>query len=709
MTRRVVSRVVSGVVSAVSRAVLGDALFSRSLSPVERLEDRRLMSVAAPSLAFTGPVRSYDGTGNNVLNAAWGSDAQALLRLAPAGYGDGKSTPAGDSRPSARTISDNIAAHPESEIKSATNLSAYGYLWGQFIDHDLDLTNAASPNEEFDIKVPTGDASFDPNSTGTQVIPLSRSQYTVDKNGVRQQTNSITAYIDGSQVYGSDKTTADALRTFSGGKLKTSDGVGGNLLPLNTLGLDMATLFPGDTESKYFAAGDVRANENVELTSLQTLFMREHNRLADQIAKDNPTWTDEQIYQKARKLVGAEIQKITYDEYLPALMGQGAIRPYSGYKPNVNAGISTEFSTAAFRLGHSQLPDDVEFLNNDGTDFRDPIALAQAFFNPNLVKTTGIDPLLKYLASSNSEEVDSYVVDSLRNFLFGKPGQGGLDLASLNIQRGRDHGLADYNATRAALGLPKVTDFSQITSDPTLAQKLKDTYGSVDNVDLWVGGLAEDHVPPPHGSAGGGSSLGPTFQRILQDQFTRTRDGDRYFYLSDLKGKDLQMVQSMSLSKIIKLNSNVTNIQDDVFHFDVTVAGRVFGDANSDGKAQPNERGLGGVTVSLVDSDGNVVQTVKTDPRGMYFFSDVPLGTFTVKNDASSSTASIKATKADHFDRIDLAAPAPTVTAGNTGGTQQGKPPMPPPPPGKPGGPNGGGNGGGATNSLLGDNRKLLG
>src|SRR5262249_34400208 len=156
--------------------------------------------------------------------------------------------------------------------------------------------------------------------------------------------------------------------------------------------------------------------------------------------------------------------------------------------------ISTEFSTAAFRLGHSMLEDDVEFLDNNGNEVHDPMSLAEVFFNPTVVETTGIDPIMKYLASSNAEEIDNKVVDSVRNFLFGPPGAGGLDLASLNIQRGRDHGLSDYNTTRAALGLPKVTSFDQITSDPTLAAQLQSVYGSVDNVDLWVGGLAEDHL-----------------------------------------------------------------------------------------------------------------------------------------------------------------------------------------------------------------------
>src|SRR6185295_17624543 len=149
--------------------------------------------------------------------------------------------------------------------------------------------------------------------------------------------------------------------------------------------------------------------------------------------------------------------------------------------------------------------------------------LRDAFFNPNVYRQTGPDGMLKYAASTHAEEMDNQLVDSLRNFLFGAPGQGGLDLASLNIQRGRDHGLADYNSVRAAYGLPRVTSFAQITSDTTLQQKLQTLYnGDVNNIDLWVGAMAEDHVP--------GTSVGPLVRRILADQFQRLRDGDRFWY-----------------------------------------------------------------------------------------------------------------------------------------------------------------------------------
>lgn len=373
----------------------------------------------------------------------------------------------------------------------------------------------------------------------------------------RQQVNQIPAFLDASMIYGSNTTRASALRTFVGGKLKTSPG---NLPPLNTAGLENANdahLFP---DNQLFLAGDIRANENIELTAIHTLFVREHNLLATAIAASGRGLSDEQIYQQARRIVTAEIQVITFQEFLPALLGPGSIRPYAGYKSDVNAGISTEFSTAAFRIGHTMINDDVEFLNNEGEEIRNGLPLASVFFNPKPLQESGPDPLLKYLATDNAQEIDTQIVDGLRDFLFGPPGAGGLDLASLNIQRGRDHGLADYNSVRRALGLPAAATFAQVTSNSTLQQKLSALYGTVDTLDLWVGGLAEDHVP--------GSSVGPTFQRILAEQFERTRDGDRNWYERSFSGRQLAALRATRLSAIIRRNTSITKLQDNVFFFD---------------------------------------------------------------------------------------------------------------------------------------------
>src|SRR5262249_29883176 len=160
---------------------------------------------------------------------------------------------------------------------------------------------------------------------------------------------------------------------------KTSPG---NLLPFNNatsfgaaapLSNANSGPFPND---QLYVAGDVRANENVGLTAVHTLFVREHNRLAAQLHREHPHWGDEQLDQEARKIVGAEVEAITYNEFLPALLGPNAPPIRGHYDPSVNAGISTEFSTAAFRIGHTLLsPQIVRVQNNGRPDPRGPIDL----------------------------------------------------------------------------------------------------------------------------------------------------------------------------------------------------------------------------------------------------------------------------------------------------------------------------------------------
>ncbi len=504
--------------------------------------------------------RTIDGSGNNMSNPLWGAAGTDLLRIAPAVYGDGVSTPSGSGRPNPRDVSNTVVAQT-GPMPNSFGLSDWVFQWGQFIDHDLDLTTT-STTEFFNIPIPQGDPIFDPNSTGTQFMPFPRSVYDsatgLGPGNPRQQVNAITSFLDGSMIYGSDPMRAAALRAGSGGHLLTSAG---NLLPLNTMGL--ANGDNGDpNHDQYYVAGDVRVNEQVGLTAVQTLFMREHNRQADLLAAQHPTWTDDQIYQQARKIVGGEIQSITYREFLPALLGASAPSATSVYNPNVNPSIATEFSTAFFRFGHSMLSQQLLRIQNDGSPASGgPLSLQDCFFqHQNLSSPNQIDYILKGLATDQQQEIDTHIVDGVRNFLFGEPIPGsGQDLACLNIQRGRDHGLPDYNTIRTAYGLSPVTTFAQITSDLTLQAVLQSVYGDVNNIDPWVGGLSEDHLP--------GMEVGPLIAASLIDQFTRLRDGDRLWFENDpsLTPEELAWLNSVELSDIIRADTGITNIQANVF------------------------------------------------------------------------------------------------------------------------------------------------
>ncbi len=498
--------------------------------------------------------RTFNGLFNNLTRPRFGSIFIRLLREAPAQYGPDNSL-ARQSAANVRVIS-NTVNHQSASVVNDRGMSDFVWQWGQFLDHDLDLTEFHLPREAANIAIPIGDAAFDPLSTGDREFLFSRSLYAVapfrDASMVRQQLNEITAWIDGSNVYGSDQERADHLRSFVGGKLRTSDGGEfGDFLPISE-------------DDDQFEAGDIRAGEQSGLTCMHTLFMREHNRLCDEIAADNPNFSDEEIYQRARKKVYAILEAITYNEWLPALMGEDhPLTEYNGYDPSVCPNIANEFSTAAFRFGHTMINNQLRRLSNQGFPINEgDVLLRDAFFNPEIIQQAGIEPLLKGLMSQQAQEIDTNVIGAVRNFLFfGQPGTAqGLDLASLNIQRGRDHGLPDFNTMRVAYGLPALNSFAELTSDPLLQAKLASVYPSVDQLDPWVGFLAEDHAP--------GSSLGTSAIAVLKDQFERVRDGDRFWYELVFDGEELDEIRNTKLSDIILRNTTLTNVQDNVFFVD---------------------------------------------------------------------------------------------------------------------------------------------
>jgi hypothetical protein len=502
-------------------------------------------------MEFPLETRTIDGAGNNLANPTWGAAETTVLRLASIAYTDGLESPAGEDRPGARAVSNAIFAQGAA-AENDYGATDYLWQWGQFLDHDIVETPTISPEEPFDIPVPTGDPRFDPFHTGTQRIALNRSLYEV-VDGVREQVNAITAYIDASNVYGSDDERSFALRTLDGtGKLKTSDG---DLLPFNEDELPNA----GSTSSAFFLAGDVRANEQLGLASMHTLFVREHNHWAETLAAADRTLSDEELYQMARIIVSSEMQSITYREFLPLLLGRKGLPAYSGYKPRVNPAIGNEFAAAAYRVGHTMLSPTLLRVDSNGDEISGGhVSLADAFFNPGEILDFGIDPILRGLAAQKCQSIDAQLIDEVRNFLFGPPGAGGFDLASLNIQRGRDHGLPDYNQLRVDFGLPALAGFDEISEDPDVIARLASVYSSVDEIDGWVGMLAETHLE--------GAMVGETLSIILGDQFRRLRDGDRFYYRNYLPRPLIDMVERQSLAKIIRRNTEIGDeLPDNVF------------------------------------------------------------------------------------------------------------------------------------------------
>lgn len=564
----------------------------------EELEARRLLAADV--------FRAIDGSFNNLQNPEWGKANTQLVRTTSIEYADGISEPAGGSdgsgRPNPREISNRVVAQT-GEILNDRQLTNFLFQWGQFVDHDLDLTGEAHPLESFGIPVP----KKDPYMLPTTEVPLFRSHFDpstgTSLDNPRQQINQITAFLDASNVYGSDPQRGAALRTMSGGRMQTSAG---DLLPYNVAGLGNAAP-PPLAASDYFLAGDVRANEQPGLTSLHTLFVREHNRLADQIAERDfadqdldAREIDETIYQRARQIVGGLVQSITYNEFLPALLGPNGLSSYVGYDASVNPGIANIFSAALYRVGHTMLPNELLQLDDAGGQVgTGSVGLAASFFQPSLVEELGIEPFLKGLSVQQSQEIDVQIVDGVRNMLFDPPAQ--FDLAAINIQRGRDHGLPDYNQARVDLGLERIDSFRQITADRATRQNLQRAYqNDIDNIDVWLGAIAEDHLP--------GSSVGELVHTVLVDQFQRTRDGDRFFYEQWLDSSTIKEINETRLADIIRRNTSIQNIQDEVFRSESVLVFRAASDHASDIQLQLANR-----HIQIVD--GVSGQIVKSAPR----------------------------------------------------------------------------------------------
>lgn len=504
------------------------------------------------SLPLTS-VRTYSGQGNSLQKPEMNQAGSVYARQVEPSYSDSYEVPSGLDRPNPRTISNAVSA--QSEVTTdARQLSAFSWTWGQFLDHDMVLTPSGE-RPDLSVTVPKGDPHFDPMGGGKAIIPVARSLGKYEQ-GRREQYNDASGWIDGSMIYGSNKERADALRAFQGGRLKESES---GFLPYNKDGLDNEDPFRGDP-ARLFLAGDRRANENLALTSLQTVFLREHNRLVGELAQKYPAAGDEELYQAARKIVGAQVQKITYDEFLPSLLGEDALPPYQGYKPETDASIENLFASAAFRMGHSQVGRAIRRIEENGDETEHGHLCLRSGFHqsPRLVTEGGVEPVLRGLSEYLQESTDTAVVDELRNFLFGAPGKGGLDLAAVNIQRGRDHGLPSYNAVREAYGMPPVESFSELTDNESVVKALESVYPSPDKLDPWVGFLAEKHAE--------GASVGPTLQRVLVDQFSRLRDGDRFFYKNDPDLATLAPeIEGTRLVDIIKRNTTIENIQDGLF------------------------------------------------------------------------------------------------------------------------------------------------
>jgi len=518
------------------------------------------------------PSHFYSANGSDVNSEqpTWGQAGTLLGRVANSSHDPNANWMGLADLPNPRELSNIVCAQP-GVIPDERGLSDFNWLWGQFITHEIDFTLTQNGRvgengtpEQANIQIAEDDPVM--GAPGGSQIRLFRSLYVnvTDADGVehREHPNSITTWIDGSVIYGSSVETMNWLRTFEGGQMKVSLNPWGDLLPVASDDDDTAPpmSFAGFSADVRFIAGDSRANEHIALMALHVLFLREHNRLAEDIAERNPDWSDEDIFQLARKLIAAQIQAITYEEFLPSL--GIVLDDYEGYNSEINPQVTSAFATVAFRMGHSQTGDVFLRVGEDRLPIENGLmSLFDGFWTTRPVtEEGGIAPILRGLAMQTQPANDIYFGEDLRNHLFGMPGAGGMDLCAMDIQRGRDHGVPDYGAIREAFGFSEITNYSEITSDAEVANRLTQAYGGQDlgHIDPFIGMLAEDHLPD--------SAIGETMDAVIRDQFIRLRDGDPLYYENDAELEGIEEnISETRLSHVILRNTEIESLQCNVF------------------------------------------------------------------------------------------------------------------------------------------------
>lgn len=497
--------------------------------------------------------RTDDGTCNHPdpAKAFWGAAGHPMMRLLPPAYEDGiwaprlkcmDGTPLSSPRDISRVLFEDVDRPHE-------HLNLLVMQFGQFISHDVTQSASITLGNGKGISCCTKDGSdmLPPHLMhyACLPIPVPADDYFYGKfnqkciNFVRsslapqdeckmsygKQLSKVTHFLDASMIYGSDSKTQAELRLFRHGRLRMMNDFGHDLLPLTQEKDACLTMEKG---SACFFAGDGRVNQIISLTTLQTLFAREHNRVAGILLQFNPHWSDDLIFQEARRIVIAEYQIIIYKEWLPRIVGFEAMQRFdlnlnheysSDYDTHINPSITNEFSSAAFRFGHSTVDGKLNIHRDHKID--EIVDIPEVMFNPaRLRQRHFFDEMLKTLTNQPMQNVDSSITKGLSRYLFRAGNPFGLDLAAINIHRGRDHALRSYNDYLEVSGRQRIKDFSEYGAENE--ERLKSVYKYADDVDLWVGGLFE--------AAYEDALVGPTFADIIADQFSRFRKGDRYFH-----------------------------------------------------------------------------------------------------------------------------------------------------------------------------------
>ncbi|KAM9311860.1 dual oxidase 1-like [Gastrophryne carolinensis] len=513
-------------------------------------------------------VPRYDGWYNNLAHHSMGSKGSKLFRLMPASYSDGVYQVSPD-LPNAREISKAVStASPESS-PSPRNLTVLAVFFGYHVLSEIVSTEmTACPAEFLNLYIPSGDPVFDPQKKGDVVLPFQRKKWSHETgkspNSPREQINTVTAWLDGSSIYGPSHSWSDALRSFTGGKLAS----GSNELfpPYTKKSLPMFKVpdpATGKTGNEgIYSFGSGMANESPFRQAVDIVWYRYHNNFAEKLSKKHPEWSDEDLFQNTRKWVTAIYQNIAFYEWLPTFLTK-TILNYKGYNQYVDPSVSNEFVALAAQMIYTMMPSAVilrnkqcHYVNVTGFygDESKALRMCNNYWsreNPNLRNPTDIDHLLLGMALQIAEKEDHDMVSDLQDYWYGLVKYSRTDLLATSILHGRDMGLPEYNKVRRYFELPPLT-WANI-SNSKIKQELSNLYGGdIERLELIPGALLEMNGDP-----------GQIIPEIILNQFYRIRDGDRFWFENTKNGlfteEEVREIQSFKFHDVL---SSIIDAED---------------------------------------------------------------------------------------------------------------------------------------------------
>ena len=628
-------------------------------------------------------VRTLDGHGNNVAHPTYGAADEPFIRITDASYGENGSVNPIHAGLDPRTISNILGAQESDLAPNANGANIFFMAFGQYFDHGLDFLPKGGNGT---IAIGAPDVAGPPNPSN----PADLTRGTVsgtDANGAPQHLNKTSPYVDQNQAYGSHSLVGQFLREsdgnggigahlFQGGLdpsnatfrllptlrelitehwnnntvFKNPDGstiafqtayaglvdANGDIDATIAAGLNKNFLGSGQTlvgdanpfisVLDHYVAGDLRANENVTLTSIHTIWSRNHNFHVENLEAAGFQGTSEELFQAAKILNEAEYQRVVFGEFADMLIGGikgSGSHGHNGYDPAADASISHEFAAAVYRVGHSLIGQTIAIVDGNGQEQQ--VSLVDAFLNPTNdsfggplppgyvpqpgFEQLGVNGIVQGIVGQQAEEVDFNLVDAVRNDLVRLHA----DLFAFNVARGWDVGLGTLNQirhdlststnpyiaearsyagnldpytswedfqARNGLSTAVIEQFKQAYPDlvlqsqadidafrainPDIQVLIDPTTGfgtvkGIDRVDVWVGGLAEQHI--------NGGMVGQTFWVVLQEQFDRLQEGDRFYYTDRLDNLDLyeNEFQDGTFASIIARNTGLENLPEHIF------------------------------------------------------------------------------------------------------------------------------------------------